>query len=334
MAFFKLLVAICFTFYVSGQITLPQKNNEDLYAYDGTDRVYAIICSDSDYDGDGVVWKIAATEKKEKYLYALISELNHPVNTCFDKTYELLYVCESGDGKTGSIFQYEISWNDDDKFELGAYDQTTVFSGSSPTDCAVDSQGNLFFVTVDDNVYVLNAPVTSGTHWSLASNPDVQDSTGIDVRNDEEIWWSNGAGTETAGTLTRATWTGEISSSNASKTITPQNKDGGAATSLAATGNGIFYTAYNLAFEWDIITGERTKRVKHLWAPKSISWGDGEIWIVDGESNNLYYLKDNKEPNKAESDDVVINIDGMKGITLINGDFAAYFAVAIALLFF
>ena len=335
MAFFKLLTPICLTFLVSGQPpAFNEENKTELEAYNGDHRAFAIICSDSDYDGDGIVWKISADENKEEYLYALIADLDHPVNTCFDKRYELLYVCESGDGTLGKIYQYEMVWTKDDKFELASYTQTTVFDGSSPMDCAVDSQGNLFFVTADDNVYGMTTPVTSGTHWSLASAPDVQSSTGIDVRKDNEIWWSNGDNTENAGTLAEAEWTGEVSATgSAGATITAQNKDGGNAVGLAATDQGIFYTAYNHAFEWDLFQDVAIKRVKHLWAPKSISWGDKEIWIVDGVSGNLYYLKDNKSSNKAEDDDVVINIDGMKGITLINGDFAAYFAVAIAFLF-
>lgn len=257
---------------------------------------------------------------------------------------------------TGAIYQYKIDWNNDSKFELAEYKQTTVYSGASPLDCAVDSEGNLFFVTSDDIIYglskdVLNKDeVATGQHWELAKSPKVQNCQALDIRIDNELWWANGANTETCGTLATAEWTGDTSTFSAPSTgtftITARNLTGGEGRSLVATEKSIFYTSYNLLFEYhpedtyyedEIIKeedGNPTLRVTHLYQPKSISWGDKEVWVADGGSGKLYYLKDDKSPNKAVESDVVTEIDGIKGITLVNGDFAAYVAVAVAMLFF
>ena len=334
MAVTKLLTALILSLAVCGQ---EIKNEKDLYSWEG-ERTWGIFTSASDFDGDGVIWKIEDDEKGEKHLYALVAYLDNPVNTCFDKKYYYLYVCEAGMDDEGSIFQYKINWSgDDDKFELEEYGVTTVFTGSSPLDCAVDSQGNLFFVTADNNIYGMTQTDigTLGTEFVLASSPNVSDCQAIDVLVDNEIWWANGSNTKVYGTLASVTWSGAVTAAgSAGKVIQAQLTSGGEARSIATDEDRVFYTAYNLLFEYDIEEQEVIERAKHLHQPKSIAWGDGEVWIADGGSGRLYYLKDNKEPNKAEDDDVIIEIDGIRGITLINGDFAAYVAVVIAAIFF
>ena len=42
---------------------------------------------------------------------ALIQGLEKPVNSCFDKHNELLYVCDAGTDGIGFIYQYDISYS-------------------------------------------------------------------------------------------------------------------------------------------------------------------------------------------------------------------------------
>lgn len=193
-------------------------NTKDTTGWDGDHRLWAILTSFNDeVDENGTVWKIEAFEiDREKYLYALISFLSRPVNTCFDKMHSYLYVCnldmppDDPDGDvTGQIFRYAIKWDEDDDFELEDYIQTTVWDGSGPTDCAVDSVGNLIFSTKDNHIYAISYSDigTNEGHFTLAGPDWVDDCQALDIREDGTMMWvNNGGSTEENSGLRMAKW--------------------------------------------------------------------------------------------------------------------------------
>lgn len=67
---------------------------KDTQAYEGDDRTFTLLTSfDDQVPENGTVWVIESFEiDREKYLYALISFLERPVNVCFDKRHSYLYV--------------------------------------------------------------------------------------------------------------------------------------------------------------------------------------------------------------------------------------------------
>jgi len=167
------------------------------------ERTFAVITSfDDEVGGNGVVWRIKAFEiDREKYLYAMISFLDKPVNTCFDKKHHLLFVCELDMQEVnGKIYAYHIKWDSDNDFELDEFTQTVVYEGSGPMDCAVDSKGNLIFSTVDDQILAINYKDigNAGLEFPLAGSPDVDSCQALDFKDDETIMWvNNGDSAET-----------------------------------------------------------------------------------------------------------------------------------------
>ena len=69
---------------------------------------FAIITSyDEEVENSGYVWVI---NDDPQDTFAIISGLQKPVNSCFDKENALLYVCDAATDEKGFIYQYEIDW--------------------------------------------------------------------------------------------------------------------------------------------------------------------------------------------------------------------------------
>lgn len=103
---------------------------------------------------------------------------------------------------TGSIFRYLIDWDEDDKFVLEDFVVTTVYEGSGPTDCTIDSLGNLAFATKDDSIKVISYSDigTPNSEWIVASgDPNKVDGCqAIEFRDDNRLMWvNNGESAET-----------------------------------------------------------------------------------------------------------------------------------------
>lgn len=137
--------------------TIEPRDPEDLDDWDELDEAtgtesyegninFAIITSFTDgHPGSGSVWVIPVNDKDTGY--ALIAGINRPVNTCFDKQNDFLYVVDASSATEGYIYQYSINWDEDELFELKDDSYAVVYKGSPANDCAVDSIGNLYWST-------------------------------------------------------------------------------------------------------------------------------------------------------------------------------------------
>ena len=89
---------------------------------------------------------------------------------------------------------------------------TLVYEGTAPTDCTVDGFGNLFFPTVDNHIYGMSYADLyqrkQNDVLELLDETAVAGCTGIDIRQNGELWWSNSEATELFGTLASMTWGG------------------------------------------------------------------------------------------------------------------------------
>jgi len=101
-------------------------------------------------------------------------------------------------------------WGDD--FELDSKSYAIVYQGSAATDCACDSYGNLYFATIDNHIYGISVADLYARELNaqqeLLDETAVGGCTGIDIRKNGELWWSNSERTDTLGTLASMSWDG------------------------------------------------------------------------------------------------------------------------------
>ena len=83
----------------------------------------------------------------------------------------------------------------------------------------------------------------------LLDETAVAGCTGIDIRQNGELWWSNSEATELFGTLASMTWGGPDDLSH--KKIEVQ-LDAGAATGLALKKNDIYYISDNKLYGYNL----------------------------------------------------------------------------------
>ena len=326
---------------------------------------FAIVTSfEEDKEGTGKVWVL---NDDPQDTFVLIGGLEQPVNSCFDSENVLLYVCDvASDDKKGFIYQYEIDWYPGfeeerctkrhmggyryekdctwhlvkDKFKLKERSYTLVYEGSPPTDCTVDGYGNLYFPTADNHIYSISYSNLyqrkQNDVLELLDETAVAGCTGIDIRKNGELWWSNSEATELFGTLASLTWEGEDSLSQ--KKVDVQ-LDAGSAIGLALQKNDIYYISDNVLYGYNPQKEEITKMASNIEDGKSIAYGGRQIWITDFEKGMVYRCYETLEDSVMIGYD---NLDNAHGIHLVNADvnrhdsnwsFGGYITVALTLLF-
>ena len=176
-----------------------------------------------------------------------------------------MYVVDAAAENRGFIYQYDIDYSKGeevekyktyggngyyydeligDKFKLKDKSYTLVYEGPAATDCAVDSTGNLYFPTVDDHIYGISYTDlyerNKNAHQELLDETAVSGCTGIDVRFDGELWWSNSDTVDTLGTLASMKWLGYEDVLADEKTVEVQHS-ALAANGLALKKNYAYY---------------------------------------------------------------------------------------------
>ena len=338
-------------------------------SYEGFLNFAIVTAYSDDVETSGAVFVL--TDKKSE-AHHIIEGLEKPVNLCFDEENEFLYVLDATSGDQGVIYQYEIDWeaggeysrcleykkdkwgnttrtcgrwkrwHAGDKFELRSQSYAIVYEGSAPTDCACDSYGNLYFATVDNHIYGVSVVDLWARELNavqeLLDETEVGGCTGVDIRKNGELWWSNSERTETLGTLVRMKWDGEDYLNN--KVVEVQHT-AGPATGLALKKNYAYFITDDTLDEYQISTGEVTKKfLKSGMEPTSIGYGGRQVWIADNGKGKVSRTYDDFDDYTELS--VFVSVPGARGVHLINSDverigssfaFGAYIAVTLALLF-
>ena len=172
-----------------------------------------------DEAGTGKVWAVPNDRDDRDNAYVLVGGLQTPTGVCFDPNHSFLYVC---DPAQSSIFQYEIDWDDEDKFVLSNDVVATIMQGVTAMDCSVDAFGNLYFVDFVSNAisivgyldlwagYVGQSRIL---YQADGDDPMISGPVGVDVYNSETIYFVNNINSGTAGLLNSApTGSAEINS--------------------------------------------------------------------------------------------------------------------------
>ena len=267
-------------------------------SYEGHLNFAIVTAYSDDVSTSGAVYVLTDKKSESK---AIITGLEKPVNVCFDEENELLYVVDAKSDDQGFIYQYEIDWDagdeyDDcveyserqvceryetkhkgDKFELESSSYAIVYEGPAATDCACDGFGNLYFATVDNHIYGIS--VVDLYARELNANQELLDETavggctGIDIRKNGELWWSNSERQETLGTLASMSWDG---SDLLDQKRVEVKYSGVPAEGLALDENYAYFITDNALIEYKIKTGSVTRTLlKSGSEPTSVGYGGG-----------------------------------------------------------
>lgn len=161
-------------------------------------------------ENTGKVWAVPRDRDDREDAFVLVGGLQTPTGVCFDNNHNFVYVC---DPAQQSIFQYEVNWDDEDRFVLKSDVVATIVSGVSAQDCTVDAYGTLYYVDSEDNSIsqVNYLDLWSGYLGQQTLLYSAQDYPGmisnplsIDVYDSETLYFVNNADSATVGLLNSA----------------------------------------------------------------------------------------------------------------------------------
>jgi len=255
--------------------------------YDGNLN-FAILTSYTDnVAGSGIVWVVQTDDKDSGF--ALVSGLERPVNACFDKHNHLLYVVDAATDDQGFIYQYDITWDGDETFELTEDTYTLVYQGSAATDCTTDRVGNLYFATVDNHIYGISYvdlyKRVADVNQELLDETSIAGCTGIDIRDDGEILFANNENVDTLGTLVGMYWYGAELLDDKEVKI---QLTAGSAKTIATSWTDIYYTSANKLFDYNYETEASREIARNFVRPSSIAFGGDEVWVADNGTGYVY----------------------------------------------
>mgnify|MGYP000238004742 CR=1 FL=1 len=282
-------------------------------------------------EATGKVFVIPADEKDRDSSYELIGGLQRPTGICFDVNHDFLYVVENGlEGENGFIYQYEIDWDDNDKFTLARNIYVVVFEGTSPQDCKIDEYGNMFFVESSENQInmISYLDLYSGfknKHYTIyeATDSSLKISTpvALDVIESKDIYFVNNENGADAGTVNQADAQTDTVNGKTIEVLVRNNN----------TPWGVTYTDEELVFfsldngeVWAYDTQEEDnnqdmiiKSANFFKSPRGVCYGDGNVYVADYEKGGVYQLSDNSDENEVPEE--VIMIQGVYNMFCVNG---------------
>lgn len=247
----------------------------------GTTRFIVVTSFIQDELGTGKVFVIPKEEPMDYWV--LIEGLNTPIGLCVDINHEYLYIVDKGYNETGVIFQFMIEITEDNLTVISdtAYE---IYSGT-PTDCKVDSYGNLYFT--DSNSQSLNKVLYSdllyhytNTYTALYSSESVQTyPTSLDLYKDKTVFFS---GNNENGTLSVA----DIKGQGVRVLISELNETFG----VGISNKQVFYSLETPQIKvWDIEKESNwTFHSSGLITPKGICTGQDSIYVLDYDAGILY----------------------------------------------
>ena len=283
--------------------------------------LYLLVTSFEDQKKhSGKVWVVDEDNNDDGW--TLIAGLDRPEAVCFDINHEFLYVADTGYGKDGHIYQYEIDYDDDgdpDSFELRKKTYAIVYKGTPANSCSVDEYGNLFFSTVNDMIHIVSyLDLWSGftnQHTTLydGSNGKISGIQGLDVRESEDIYYVNSKNTNTIGILNKADAKASHLNSGDIDVRVMSNE---AAHGIACSDYLCYFITDNQVFAYDVDDDSLRLKTTGLKQARGITWGDDTLWIADHKTNEIYKIEaDNDAEEWMER---WLMIPGAYGVYAIN----------------
>ncbi|CAG9312623.1 unnamed protein product [Blepharisma stoltei] len=320
---------------------LPEDSDDGGDEYSGGDTDYILATSFTDNEeGTGKVWLIPM-KSEEDSSYEILGGLEKPVGVCFDINNNFMYVADAGFGSdTGYIYQYEISWDEENSFSLSRNIYAVVYEGESPYDCKVDIYGNLYFVdSVTNQINAISyTDLYSGSknqqytlYQADETNTDISAPCSLDLYKSEGIYFVNNENFDTSGTVNYAI----INSTSINYNDIQQC----AIHDVAPWGvtysedDKVFYSLDSGEVQgFDIENAANSfVKVSKLSEPRGLCYGDGKVYIADHYDGKIYKVSDSDE---EETPSVIINLQGVYAVFCVNeGDFArAIVVVWVALI--
>lgn len=315
---------------------LPDDADDDGSDPSDGDLQFLLVTSFTDNTaGSGKVWVIPKDSDDRDDGFVLIGGLQQPVGVCFDVNNEFLYVVDLTSESSGAIYQYEIDWDDDDKFELKKPEYTVVYQGQSPYDCSVDEYGNLFFVDPSANqVNMINyLDLWSGflnQHIVLYSAVDdlvVSRPIAIETYEKKQVYWLNSENENSNGLLITAPGRSEFMSD---RRPTASVRDSREPFGIAVSDDYVYYTLSDgsvWAYDREDRDQVKLKTSGVMGQPRGACYGDDHVYVADHASGTIYRMKDN---GSLETPDPFIRVDGAYNVHCVNE--GSWLALGVALL--
>jgi hypothetical protein len=193
------------------------------------------------------------------------------------------------------------------------------------------------FATNDNGIHALTYTDLynrkNNAHVTLldATSGYVSSVNGIDIMNDDGFFFTNGAETETAGTVMGATYAEgtERTINNATVKVV---FTGGAGHGCTVSEDKVFFTTANRLYKFDLEDAVATVVSRGFVNPTSIAFGEKHVYVADYGSNQVYKVKAHSENKEVK--DAWIGLVGVRGVHTVNTweGFGGVLALAFALL--
>lgn len=267
--------------------------------------------------------------------YELVTGLDKPVGVCFDINHEFLYVVDSTYGEEGYIYQFEINYDDDEKFVLRRADYVIIYQGANPYSCSVDAYGNLYFTDATDNTvnFVDYLDLWTGytnyyrTLYSRTDDEhDVNVPVGVCISESEDLFFVNNEVDYESGVLYEASVS--LKGANSGSLSKQANGDNGA-WALGVSDDYVFYTTKDgslWAFDRDDNDETTIKANKFFVDPRGVTYCDGDVYVADYGRGLIYSFEDSEEEEKP---DYFAQIKHAYGLYCVSSASSLVFTVAL-----
>ncbi|OMJ72137.1 hypothetical protein SteCoe_29497 [Stentor coeruleus] len=274
----------------------PEENPEPEDEYQKGETFFVLITTFiPDEIGTGKVFAIPKNDP-ENFSQVIIG-LQEPSGLCFDVNHNFLYVADQGGLHDGGIFQYQISWSDDEVFTLENSYYVQIYVGK-PSDCKVDAYGNLYFTEINTNsIYkVTYADLYSGyqdTYTILYSADEetyqIDNPVAIEVYESEDLYFVNNADGTFSGTLNKAE--AEIEEIN-EEVIHVLVAETIPASGLALGKKFAYYSLENGEIRGYHLEDRNSETFSSGFFidPKGLCYGDGEVFVSDYGIGGIFVM--------------------------------------------
>lgn len=261
-------------------------------------------------EGTGKVWVIPPSHPESSFV--LISGLTQPTGLCYDKNHGFLYVVDQREGK---ILQFEVDTDLKHRFVLANYLAATIYTGESPSDCSIDSYGNLYLVDSGRNAVFL---VTYLDLWSGFSgqehilylhsrdNSHVNRPISIVIPDSRSLYFLNSEDTEDSGILSQAPAKAVyVNQWEVNSAIRKEERPWG----LAMSSEYAYYsTEEGGLWAYRLAKPNLYVKTRELRRPRGVAYAEGEVYVADYEAGEVFRLEAGKEEGKAKG---VVRIEGV-----------------------
>lgn len=289
-----------------------------------------------DETGTGKLYVMPGDPDLRDYTYELITGLDEPVSSCFDKNHNFLYIVDSGFDETGYIYRYSIDWNKN-KFVLADDEYVVVYEGLNPKDCKIDEYGNMYFIEADyDSINMISyldlyTGLLNMNYTIYESDPYVSNPSALDVVSSEYIYFANKDNGDEVGSVNKAEAYNEYVNGGTVKILVKNTYN---TLGVAHSKKGLVYFTLETGDVWVVDDSDPEllypKAQGNFTDPQRVAYGSGLIYVTDYEEGQLWTFNDN---NDEELPSLIIELQGCYSVFCVNKEsFCVLLSVAFTYL--